>query len=58
LALSDVYQVIAYYLKHSDELANYFKAREQQEKEMLAGHLDEWSPKGFRERLLARRTPR
>jgi uncharacterized protein (DUF433 family) len=54
LELSDVYQVIGYYLKHSAELAEYFESREREEKELLAAH-PEWSPRGLRERLLARR---
>jgi len=53
--LSDVYQVIGYYLKHSAELAEYFEKRERAENELLAAHRDEWSPRGLRERLLARR---
>jgi uncharacterized protein (DUF433 family) len=55
LQLSDVYQVIGYYLKHSAELASYLAKREGEEKELLAAHRDEWSPRGLRERLLARR---
>ena len=54
LQLPDVYQVIGYYLKHSAELAAYFEKRECEQKELLAAH-PEWSPKGLRERLLARR---
>ncbi|MBI1790841.1 MAG: DUF433 domain-containing protein [Acidobacteria bacterium] len=54
LQLPDVYQVIGYYLKHSAELAEYFEKREREENELLAAH-PEWSPKGLRERLLARR---
>jgi uncharacterized protein (DUF433 family) len=53
LELPDVYQVIGYYLKHSAEFAVYFEKREREEQELLAGH-PEWSPKGLRERLLAR----
>jgi len=53
--LSDVYQVIGYYLKHSVELTEYFEKRERSENEMLAAHRDEWASKGLRERLLARR---
>ena len=52
LQLPDVYQVIG--LKHSAELAEYFEKREHDEKEMLTAH-PEWSPRGLRERLLARR---
>src|SRR5438105_370223 len=54
LQLSDVYQVIGYYLKHTAELAEYFETREREEKELLAAH-PEWSPGGLRERLLSRR---
>jgi uncharacterized protein (DUF433 family) len=54
LELSEVYQVIGYYLKHSAELSGYLKKRESQEQELLAAH-PEWSPDGLRERLLARR---
>jgi ABC-type dipeptide/oligopeptide/nickel transport system ATPase component/uncharacterized protein (DUF433 family) len=54
LQLSDVYQVIGYYLKHSAELAEYFEKREREEKELLAAH-PEWAPRGLRERLMARR---
>jgi uncharacterized protein (DUF433 family) len=54
LQLSGVYQVIGYCLKHSAEFAGYFEKREREERELLAAH-PEWSPKGLRERLLARR---
>ncbi|MFN0167723.1 MAG: DUF433 domain-containing protein [Bryobacteraceae bacterium] len=53
LQLSDVYQVIGYYLKHSAELVDYLEKREREEKALLEAH-PEWSPKGLRERLLAR----
>src|SRR6266571_7519741 len=33
LELSDVYQVIGYYLKHSAELAEYFEKRQREEQE-------------------------
>lgn len=54
LELSDVYQVIGYYLKHSSEFAGYFEQRQREERELFASH-PEWSPKGLRERLLTRR---
>ena len=57
LRLPDVYQVIGYYLKHSDELAGYFEARIREEEGLLSSH-PEWSPKGLRGRLLARREAR
>ena len=55
LGLSDVYQVIGYYLKHGSELQAYFEEREKQERTLLSTHGVEWSPPGLRERLLARR---
>jgi uncharacterized protein (DUF433 family) len=58
LQLSDVYQVIGYYLKHGSELAQYFERRARGERELLAAHEAEWSPRGLRERLLARRKSR
>ena len=54
LLLPDVYQVIGYYLKHADELAEYFENRAREEEALVASH-PEWSPKGLRDRLLARR---
>ena len=58
LQLPDIYQVIGYYLKHGSELAEYFDRRNREEQEMLEAHQDEWSPRGLRERLLARRANR
>jgi uncharacterized protein (DUF433 family) len=55
LDLADVYQVLGYYLKHKDELADYFAGRSRSEKALLSGNRDEWSPKGLRARLLSRR---
>ena len=55
LQLSDVYQVIGYYLKHGSEMAQYFEERSREERELLASNETEWSPRGLRERLLARR---
>ena len=57
LRLPDVYQVIGYYLKHADELAGYFETRAREEEALLSSH-PEWSPKGLRDRLLARRNVR
>jgi len=55
LQLSDVYQVIGYYLRHSSELAEYLEQRHREQREILDRHGNEWSPQGLRERLLARR---
>jgi len=57
LRLSDVYQVIGYYLKHADELARYLETRAAAEEALPASH-PEWSPMGLRDRLLARRKSR
>ena len=54
LRLPDVYQVIGYYLRHAEELAEYFENRARAEERLLSSH-PEWSPKGLRDRLLARR---
>jgi uncharacterized protein (DUF433 family) len=56
LRLPDVYQVIGYCLEHADELAEYFENREREEEALLSSH-PEWSPKGLRDRLLARQQP-
>ena len=53
LQLSDIYQVIGYYLKHGSELAEYFDRRAREQTELLEAHHEEWSPGGLRERLLA-----
>jgi uncharacterized protein (DUF433 family) len=57
LRLPDVYQVIGYYLKHADELAEYFENRAREEEGLLSSH-PELSPKGLRDRLLARQNAR
>jgi len=58
LQLPDVYQVIGYYLKHGSELAEYFDQRARAEQKLMSEHEDEWSPRGLRDRLLARRQSR
>ena len=55
LQLSDIYQVIGYYLKHHARLAEYLDRRAREERDLLEEHREEWSPRGLRERLLARR---
>ncbi len=58
LQLSDIYQVIGYYLKHSSEMTSYFAERHSQERDLLLAHESEWSPRGLRDRLMARRNTR
>ena len=55
LQLSDVYQVIGYYLKHDAEFGEYFEGRARGDAALLAAH-PEWRPTGLRERLLARKS--
>ena len=55
LQLADVYQVIGYYLKHGSELAEYFERRAYDERHLLRKYEADWSPRGLRDRLLARR---
>jgi uncharacterized protein (DUF433 family) len=54
LQLSDVYQVIGYYLKHGPEFTEYFEQRNREERELLKANEQDWSPRGLRDRLLAR----
>jgi uncharacterized protein (DUF433 family) len=54
LELSDVYQVIGYYLKHTGEFADCLRQRDRDEAALLANHLGEWQPQGLRDRLQAR----
>jgi uncharacterized protein (DUF433 family) len=56
LQLSDIYGVIAYYLRHRDEVDEYLRqVRELEEQMRLEGERRHPSA-GLRERLLARRT--
>lgn len=54
LELADVYAVIAYYLRHREEVRAYLKRR-QEEAEALRGKLETERPRVTREQLLARR---
>jgi uncharacterized protein (DUF433 family) len=55
LRLSDVYQVIGYFLRHEAEFKDYFDCRAGEERDLLESMAEEWSPRGLRERLEARR---
>jgi uncharacterized protein (DUF433 family) len=55
LVLADVYAVIAYYLRHRDEVRAYLKRREE-EAEALRAKIAVERPRISREDLLARRT--
>jgi uncharacterized protein (DUF433 family) len=55
MALADVYAVIAYYLRHRDEVRAYLKQREEQAGALRA-RLEADRPRVSREELLARRS--
>jgi uncharacterized protein (DUF433 family) len=54
--LGDIYQVVGYFLRHSQELNAYLHRRMQESEAVKAENEQRWSPDGIRERLLARRT--
>ena len=54
LALADVHAVIAYYLRHRDEVRAYLKRRKE-EAESLRARIEADRPRVMREELLARR---
>ena len=57
LELADVHAVIAYYLRHRDEVRAYLKRRKE-EAETLRAKLEAERPRVTREELLARRGAR
>src|SRR4029077_12205057 len=57
LELADVHAVIAYYLRHRDEVRAYLKRREV-EAEVLRTKIESERPRVTREELLARRRAR
>jgi uncharacterized protein (DUF433 family) len=57
LGLADAYAVIAYYLRHRDEVRAYLKRRGE-EAEALRAKIEAERPRVSREELLARRSAR
>ena len=55
VALADVYQVIAYYLRHQSEIQAYITGRQQQAAQVREQNEQRFNPSGVRDRLLARR---
>ena len=55
LVLADVHEVIAYYLRHRDEVQAYLKQRAE-EAEALRAKIEAQRPRISREELLARRS--
>jgi uncharacterized protein (DUF433 family) len=57
LALADIHAVIAYYLRHRDEVLAYLKRREE-EADALRAKIEAERPRVGREELMARRSAR
>lgn len=55
LSLADVHAVIAYYLRHKDEVEEYLRTSEEQIEALRREADARWPSAGLRERLLARR---
>lgn len=55
LRLSDIYFVIAYYLRHKAEVHNYLAERQRQAAAIRQETEQRFNPIGIRDRLLARR---
>lgn len=58
LALDDVYAVIAFYLRHRDEVDAYVEDGRNESQRIKAWVETRFPPDGIRERLLARRAQR
>ncbi len=56
LHLADVYDVIGYYLRHTDDVEAYLLTRQKQAESVRQENLRRFGPSGVRERLLSRRT--
>lgn len=57
LALSQVYTVIGYYLRHQAEIDAYLERRRRQATQVRQENETRFPPGGLRDRLLARRLP-
>jgi len=55
LPLADVYAVIAYYLKHTDEVEAYLKKRHRFAEKIRRENEKRFDPQGIRQRLLSRK---
>lgn len=53
--LADIYQVVAYFLHHSQEAEAYLQQRIYDSRAIRAENEQRWDPNGIRQRLLARR---
>lgn len=55
LQLSDIYLVIGYYLRHTDEVNTYLAQRQREANQIQQEAEKRFNPIGIRDRLLARR---
>lgn len=55
LQLADVYGVIAYYLRHRQDVEVYLQHRQQTASEIRRANQAKFDPQGVRDRLMARR---
>ena len=55
VALADVYSVIAYYLRHDEQIRSYLDERARRAAETRVQNDRHFDPSGVRDRLLARR---
>ena len=55
VGLADVYSVIAYYLRHRDDVHAYLTRRQRLSTEVRAHNEERFPPLGVRDRLIARR---
>ena len=53
--LGDIYQVVGYFLRHSDEVNAYLHRRRQDSQAVQVSNEQRSNPEGVRDRLLARR---
>ena len=58
LTLADVYAVIAYYLRRTEEVEQYLEKRHEHATETRKANEAKFDPQGLRDRLVARRDPR
>ena len=55
LELADIYAVIGYYLRHTDDIEGYLRERSQRSNSVREENEKRFTPSGLRARLLARK---
>lgn len=58
LALADVHQILAYYLRHQEEVTTYLTKRAAEAEKLRVEIEARWPSAGLKERLLARKANR